>query len=93
MTDEQLEEEIQKISESIENLPESEEPLSKEEQRRKKVLLSKKETLYKIKEAKKRNDTRDELYNTVRYGLLSSWGAKYPFLMRCVMSNFRWNPF
>ena len=93
MTDEELQQAIQEISESIKNLPESKEPLPREEARKKQVLLSRKEILERIKVAREKNQHGEELYNTMVYGLLSSWGEKHPYLMHLAKANLRWNMF
>ena len=93
MTDKELQEAIQEVTDSINNLPKANKPLSKEERQYREALLLKKEILDRIKVAKEKGRTDDELYNSVFYGMLTSWIGKHPYLMSLVQSNFRWNAF
>ena len=93
MTDEELLKEIQTVSEGIESLPKSDKELTKEDRRRKYVLLSKKEALDKIRAAREKNDKSQELYQSMVYGLLTSWGEKHPYLAGLARANIRWNMF
>jgi len=93
MTDEELQQAIQDLSESIDSLPKSDKPLSKEERRRREMLLIKKEVLHRIKEAREKKNTSQELYHSVYYGLLTSWGEKHPYWVGLIMSHFRWGAF
>ena len=90
MTDEELEKTIQEVSESLDNLPEPDEHTPRH---RREMLLLKKKTLFKIKEAKKKGNSSQELRNSVYYSLLTSWGEKHPFLLSLVMSQLRWSRF
>ena len=90
MTDEELQQAIQEISESLDNLPESDEKVPA---RHRALLLSKKETLQKIKEAREKGDNHQELYNSVCYSLLNSWGEKHPYWVHLMMSKFMWSGF
>ena len=91
MTDEELQQEIQKVCESIDNLPKPEKPLPKGEKRRREVLLARKEVLYQIKDAKEKNDKSRELTNNIDYALLTSLGEKHPYLLYFMRSQIRWS--
>ena len=93
MTDEELLQEIKEVDEGIDNLPKSDKSLSKEERRHKGVLLMKKDILDNLKIAREKGDKDQELYQTMTYGLVSSWGETHPYLMSLVQSNLRWNAF
>ncbi len=93
MTDEELQEAINDLSESINNLPKADKSLSKEEKRRRQLLLLKKETLEKIKEAREKNQSDDESYNAMVYGLLTSWWGKHLYLMSLIKTRLRWGVF
>ncbi len=93
MTDEELQQTIQEVSESLDKLSDPDQPLTKEEERRRRILLYKKEILQKIKEAREKNNIRQEHAHTLTYGLLTSLGAKHPYLMYLLQSKFRWNVF
>ena len=93
MTDEELEQEIQKLNEGLEELSDPEKPLSKEERKRQHLLLLKKETLEKAKQAKEKNDQKQEIENLAMYGVLTSWGEKHPFLVHLARIRLRWNIF
>jgi len=88
MTDEQLQQELQKVSESLDKLSASEDSLTKQEKRRQYILLLRKETLQKIKQAQEKGDKHREFTNLAMYGLLTSLGEKHPFLMHLVKSKF-----
>ena len=90
MTDEELEKAIQEVSESLDNLPEPDEHTPR---LRREVLLLEKKALFKIKEAREKGDSSQELHNSVYYSLLTSWGEKHPFLLSLVMSQLRWGRF
>ncbi len=90
MTNEELEKAIQEVSESLDNLPEPDEHIPR---LHREVLLLEKKALLKIKEAKKKGNPSQELYNSVYYSLLTSWGEKHPFLLSLVMSQLRWGRF
>lgn len=87
MTNEEIEEVIKELSESIDKLSNPEKPLTKKEEGHKSILLLQKETLEKLKVAKEKGDTRQEFSLTVTYGLLTSVGEKYPFLMMLIKAK------
>ena len=93
MTDEELEQALQKLSESIEELSDPEKPLSKEERKHQYILLLKKETLQKLKQAREKNDKHQEFQHAAMYGLLTSWGEKHPFLLHLARIKLRWAMF
>ena len=86
MTDEDLEEEMRVVCESIDNLPQAEEPLPREEKKRRNLLSLRKTTLEKIKEAKEKKADDAEMYNSIVYGLLTSWWGKHPFLLNFMVN-------
>jgi uncharacterized membrane-anchored protein len=90
MTDEELQQTIQELTESIDELSDTDQPLTKEEKKRKQILVIKREVLRKIKEDREKGKTYDEIYNSIYYNLLTSWGEKHPYLASLVMRNFRW---
>ncbi len=90
MTDEELQQTMQEVTENIDKLSDPDKPLTKEEKKCRQMLLVKKEILQKIKEAKEKGQKHEELYNSVYYSLLTSWGEKHPFLASLAMRNFRW---
>jgi hypothetical protein len=91
MTDEDLEKEIQEVRRSIVSLAKPEGPLTREETRYRETLASKKVVLDRIKEAKEKNRSNDEIYNNLVYSFLKSdWPQKHPFLASIVLRNFRW---
>ncbi len=91
MTDEELQQTIQDLGKDVDKLSSSDNPLTKEESRRRQILLLKRETLQRIKEAREKNDKNQELYNTMAYSLLTSFGEKHPFLLHFMESKFRMN--
>ncbi len=93
MTVEEIQQVIKELEGDLDKLSKLKEPLPKQEKRQKRLLLLKKDTLCKIKEAREQGDDRRELNQTVRYGLLNSWVAKYPFLMRSIMSKIGWDSY
>jgi len=93
MTDEQLQLAIGELNENIRKLPETEDNMSKDDRRWRQLLSMEKQALLRIKEAKEQQRGSEEIYNSMVYGLLTSWGMKHPFLMRIVLTNFRWNSF
>ena len=86
MTDEDLTKELTTVCGSIDNLPQSEGPLSKEEKQRRDLLSLRKATLERIKEAKEKKADDAEMYNSMIYGLLTSWWGKHPFLMHLMVN-------
>ena len=91
MTDEDLEKEIQEVRESLKKLVKPEEPLTKEEISYRETLATRKVVLDRIKEAKEKQRSQDEIYNNLVYSFLKSdWGQKHPFLASMILSNFRW---
>ena len=93
MTNEELETAFLEVNEGLKVLPESDKTLSKDDMRHKQVLLLMKDTLEKIKDARAKNQKSEELYNSMFYGLLTSWGEKHPYLASLARANFRWNMF
>ncbi len=87
MTDEELEQEIEKLSESLDKLPDSDD-LTKQQRRHRHIILLKKETLLKIKEARKKGDISQEFQHIATYGLLTAYGDRHPFLMRLAKLKF-----
>ena len=86
MTDEDLERELRVVCESIDNLPQAEEPLPKEEKQCRDLLSLRKATLEKIKEAKEKKSEDAEMYNSIVYGLLTSWWGKHPLLLHFMVN-------
>ena len=91
MTDEELQQTIQGLQEAIDKLSDSDEPLTKKEKRRERILLLQKEALVKVKEAREKNDKRQELANMTMYGLLESWGEKHPILLHIARAKLAIN--
>ena len=94
MTDEELQQTIQDVCENIDKLSDPDKPLTKEEKQHRQRLLFRKEVLYKIEEAKAKQDKDEELHHAMTYGLLTSWGERHPYLMYLMSSKFgRWSFF
>jgi hypothetical protein len=93
MTDEEIQQEIQKLSESLDKLADPDKPLSKEERKHKYMLLLQKETLEKLKQARETNNKRQEFENAAMYGVLTSWGEKHPFLLHLARIKLKWTIF
>ena len=93
MTDEELQKEILDLGKSLDSLPEPSESQSKEEKKCRDMLIVKKAVLEKIKEAREKNEKNQELYHTMVYGLLTSWGEKHPYLAYLARANLRWSMF
>ena len=90
MTDEELQSATTEISDGLAKLAISKEPLTKEERGRKNMLLSRQAILERIKEAKEKGRSDQELKSTMDYSLLTEWGDKHPFwahIMRLRMRN------
>ena len=87
MTDEEINELIKEQSQEIEKWSVSEKELSKQEKRHINLLLLKKETLEKIKTAREKGRNHQEFSLTINYGLLTSVGEKYPFLVPFIKSK------
>ena len=81
MTNEEINELIQELSEEIDKLSDPEKTLTKKEKRHQNIILMERETLEKLKEAKEKGKSQQEYSLTVTYGLLTSIGEKYPFLI------------
>ena len=88
MTDEELEQEIQKLSEDIDRLSKSD-SLTKQEKRRQHILPLKKETLLKIKKAKEKKDLSQELRCSMDYALLEEYGERHPLLLHFARIKLR----
>ncbi len=80
-TDEQLRQTTGEVTAELDRLYNLERPLTKEEKKFRSRMQMRKYVLEKIKEAKDRGLTSDEMYNSTMYGLLVPWGEKHPFLM------------
>ena len=89
MTDEELQQRIQEVSEGIDELSDPDKPLTKKEKRRQQVLLLKKETLERIRLAKEKGDSNQELTLGMSYSLLESYGEKHPILLRIMSAKMR----
>lgn len=87
MTDEEINELIKEQSKEIEQWSVSERELSNQDKRHINTLLLKKETLEKLKTARKKGRNHQEFSLTITYGLLSSIGEKYPFLIPFIKSK------
>jgi len=87
MTNEEINELIQELSEEIDKWSVSEKELTKKEKNHITFLLLKKETLEKIKEAREQGKAQREYSLTVTYGLLTSLGEKYSFLIPFIKSK------
>ncbi len=87
MTNEEINELIKEQSQEIEKWSASEKELSKQEEHHINLLLLKKETLEKIKTAREKGRNYQEFSLTINYGLLTSVGEKYPFLVPLIKSK------
>jgi hypothetical protein len=87
MTNEEINELIKEQSEEIEKWSTSEKELSRQEKHHINLLLLKKETLEKIKTAREKGRNHQEFSLTITYGLLTSVGEKYPFLVPFIKSK------
>ena len=81
MTNEEIQDTIQDLSRELEELSDSEKELTKQEKRHKTIVELRKETLEKLMEAREKGKSQQEFSLTMTYGLLSSVGEKYPFLV------------
>ena len=88
MTDEDLEQEMQKLSENIDELSKAD-SLTKQEKRRQNLLESKKETLERIKQAKEKKNQSQEIKYTMDYALLEEYGEKHPLLLHFARIKLR----
>ena len=93
LTDDELQQELQNISESIDKLSDSDDSHTKQEKRRKHILLLKKEALLRIKQAKEKGDTNQELKSNMDYGLVTAFGERHPLLLHLARIKFRGNIF
>ena len=87
MTDEEVQQAIQEVNKSLDNLPESDDKAPSQQRQ---VLLLKKEVLQKVKEAREEGNKNQEVYNSVYYSLLDTWGEKHPYMVYLMMSRFKW---
>lgn len=87
MTDEEINELIKEQSKEIEQWSISERELSNQDKRHINILLLKKETLEKLKAAREKGRSHQEFSLTITYGLLTSIGEKYPFLIPFIKSK------
>jgi len=87
MTDEEVQQAIQEVNKSLDNLPESDDKAPSQQRQ---VLLLKKEVLQKVKEAREEGNKNQEVYNSVYYSLLDTWGEKHPYMVHLMMSRFKW---
>jgi hypothetical protein len=87
MTDEEINELIKEQSKEIEQWSISKGELSNQDKRHINILLLKKETLEKLKAAREKGRYHQEFSLTITYGLLSSIGEKYPFLIPLIKSK------
>lgn len=91
VTDEELQKAMQKVSKSLDKLYNTEKPLTKKEKRRRQILSLQKQTLQKIKEARAKNDFRQERSLSIDYGLLTTMAEKHPFLASFLRTRFKWH--
>jgi len=80
-TYEQLQQTTAEVTAELEKLHDLERELTDEEKKFRSRMQTRKYVLEKIKEAKDKNLTSDELYNSTIYGILVPWGEKHPILM------------
>ena len=92
MTDEELTEEIQRLSEDIERLSKAE-SLTIKEKRRQRILPLEKELLQRIKQAREKKDGNAEFRYGMDYAVLTTFEDKHPILMHLARIKLRWNPF
>ena len=88
MTDEDLEQEMQKLSENIDELSKAD-SLTKQEKKRQNLLELKKETLERIKQAKEKKNQSQEIKYTMDYALLEEYGEKHPLLLHFARIKLR----
>ena len=81
MTDEQLQKELQEANDKLNALANAEKPLTKEQQKERSRFQFRKVVLTQIKEARAKNQKSAELYNTIVYDMLTSWGERHPILL------------
>jgi ribosome-binding protein aMBF1 (putative translation factor) len=94
MTDEELEQEIQRLSEDIDRISKAEaDSLTKKEKRLKHVLPIQKEILQKMKHARERKDRSAEMKYSMDYAVLETFGDKHPLLLHFARTKLRWTPF
>jgi tmRNA-binding protein len=92
MTDEELQRTLREINADIEKLADDEK-LAGKERRRKRLLLMKKETLQKIEQARKKQNTAQEIKLLTSYGAMVSLGEKHPLLLYLLHTKLRMNIF
>lgn len=95
MTDEELDRLIREISGDIEQLAEDpENPLSRKERRHKLVLRARRQALEKIKEAKEKGNTNQEVKANLEYTLLTEYAEKNILLYNLMKARlFMWRAF
>lgn len=89
MTDEELEQEIQDVSDAIDRLSKSDDPLTKQEKRRKHILPLKRDILLRMKQAREKKDTSQELRYSMDYGLLEEFGDRHPIWLHLARIKLR----
>jgi len=87
MTNEEIDKLIKEYSEELEKWSVSEKVLSRQDKHHINLLLLKKETLEKIQEARAKGRNYREFSLTINYGLLTSIGEKYPFLIPLIKAK------
>lgn len=95
MTEEELDRLTQEISGDIEQLADDpEKPLSRKEKRRKLVLRARRQALEKVKEAKEKGNTNQEVKANLEYTLLTEYAEKNILLYNLMKARlFMWRAF
>jgi len=89
MTDEDLEQTLQELSGELDKLSKSDKPLAGEEKSLWRKLSRRQGILSQIKEAKKDGHKDAEVFHSLVYDMLISWGEKRPFWMFIMVNLLR----
>lgn len=93
MTEAELDKTLTAVCSDLEGLSKAD-SLSKDESRCRQVLLLKKNILEKMKDAKQKGSSSDEIHAGMAYALMTSrWGERHPYLASLVMGRFKWSVF
>lgn len=92
MTEEELRQALQDVDRDLTGVPD-EAKMTGPERGRRQVLSLRKQALERIEQAKREDNFRQELMDTVAYSLLTSWGEKHPFLVYILQTRLRMDVF
>ncbi|MFC1931130.1 hypothetical protein ACFLXJ_02880 [Chloroflexota bacterium] len=89
MNDEELEQTLKGLSGKLDKLAKSDKPLTKEEKSRYRNVSRRKDLLSQIKEARKKGHKDAEVFHSLIYDMLISWGERRPFWMFIMVNLLR----